>query len=153
MVPVLPAVNAPGICARVAVPCATTVESIPEISSATEDFSTGQLSARPSAFSPSGILIGLSLPSSGLPIMRMPAGPGTRLPSRLRSTAPGLIVVHVRRPPRAKVWYACAMSSGVTPSLRPPSVIARLCDTGVRMPSRRASRAIFRVPTWTPTWA
>ena len=73
-------------------------------SSATEDFRTGQDSGLPSAFWPSGSLIGLSLPSSGRPIIRMPAGPGTRLPSRLRSTAPGLIVLQVRRPPRANVW-------------------------------------------------
>ena len=43
------------------------------------------------------------------------------------------------------------MSSGVTPCCRPPSVIAQLCETGVRMPIRRASRAIFFVPTLMPT--
>ena len=45
------------------------------------------------------------------------------------------------------------MSSGVTPSLRPPSVIAQLCETGVRMPMRRASLAIFLVPVLIPTSA
>jgi hypothetical protein len=45
------------------------------------------------------------------------------------------------------------MSSGVTPSRRPPSVIARFFETGVRMPIRRARCAIFGVPTWRPTWA
>ena len=45
------------------------------------------------------------------------------------------------------------MSSGVTPCLRPPSVIAKLRDTGVRMPIRRASLAILRVPTLMPTCA
>ena len=38
------------------------------------------------------------------------------------------------------------MSSGVTPCLRPPSVIAGFVETGVRMPIRSASRAIFFVP-------
>ena len=45
------------------------------------------------------------------------------------------------------------MSSGVTPSLRPPSVIAQLRETGVRMPIRRASLAIRFVPTLMPTSA
>ena len=45
------------------------------------------------------------------------------------------------------------MSSGVTPCLRPPSVIAQLCETGVRMPIRRASLAIRLVPILMPTSA
>ena len=43
------------------------------------------------------------------------------------------------------------MSSGVTPWRRPPSAIARLVETGVRMPIRRASLATFLVPTCLPT--
>ena len=45
------------------------------------------------------------------------------------------------------------MSSGVTPWRRPPSVIAKLCETGVRMPMRRARSATLRVPTLMPTCA
>ena len=45
------------------------------------------------------------------------------------------------------------MSSGVTPWARPPSVIAQLLETGVRMPIRPASAAIFWVPTLMPTCA
>src|SRR4051812_29798125 len=45
------------------------------------------------------------------------------------------------------------MSSGVTPCLRPPSVIAQLWETGVRMPIRRASRATRLVPILMPTCA
>src|SRR3954452_14661535 len=44
------------------------------------------------------------------------------------------------------------MSSGVTPWCRPPSAIATLWETGVRMPIRRASRATFLGPTRMPTW-
>ena len=58
-----------------------------------------------------------------------------------------------RRPSAANVSYACAMSSGVTPCLRPPSVIARFAETGVRIPICRASRAMRLVPTWMPTAA
>ena len=56
-------------------------------------------------------------------------------------------------PPVANVWYAWAMSSGVTPSRRPPSVMAGFEDTGVRMPIRRAVRATRFVPTCRPTAA
>ena len=45
------------------------------------------------------------------------------------------------------------MSSGLTPCFRPPSVIARLCETGVRMPIRSASFAIFFVPYLMPAAA
>ena len=45
------------------------------------------------------------------------------------------------------------MSSGVTPWRRPPSVIDGLVEIGVRMPIRRAMRAIRLVPTWRPTAA
>ena len=83
----------------------------------------------------------------------MPAGPGTGGWSLERSTAPGLIVEYVKRPRWASVWYACAMSSGVTPSRRPPSVMAQLVDSGVRIPIRPASRAIRRVPVLMPTCA
>ena len=121
---------------------------------ATDDFSTGQSTGRPIARWPFGSLIGLSLPSSSLPITRMPAGPGTRLRRWWRSTPPpGLIVLHVRRPFCAIVSYAWAMSSAVTPCLRPPSVMAKLLETGVRIPIRRASLAIFFVPVWTPSCA
>ena len=60
---------------------------------------------------------------------------------------------YTRSPPLANVSYACAMSSGVTPFLRPPSVIAQLLETLVRIPIRSASRAIFRVPILMPTCA
>ena len=53
----------------------------------------------------------------------------------------------------AMVEYAYAISSGVTPSWRPPSVIAGFVEIGVRMPMRRAIRAIRRVPTCSPSWA
>ena len=56
-------------------------------------------------------------------------------------------------PPVANVWYAWAMSSGVTPSRRPPSVIAQFLDTGVRMPMSSASLATRRTPTFRPTCA
>ena len=59
----------------------------------------------------------------------------------------------IRRPCSANVSYAWAMSSGVTPCLRPPSVIAGFDETGVRMPILSASRATFFVPTWRPTAA
>ena len=81
----------------------------------------------------------------------MPTGPGAR-PSRGLS-APGLSVPYTRSPPLAKVSYACAMSSGDTPCFRPPSVIAQLVETLLRMPMRSASRAILRVPILMPTWA
>ena len=45
------------------------------------------------------------------------------------------------------------MSSGVTPWRRPPSVIARFDETGVRMPIRSARRATFLVPTLMPSAA
>src|ERR1700754_2614368 len=45
------------------------------------------------------------------------------------------------------------MSSGVTPWERPPSVIARFEETGVRMPIRSASLATFLVPTLMPSAA
>ncbi len=45
------------------------------------------------------------------------------------------------------------MSSGDTPSLSPPSVIAQLVETLLRMPMRSASRAILRVPILMPTCA
>ena len=47
---------------------------------------------------------GLSLPSSRWSISLMPAGPGTGGWSSERSTAPGLIVVYVKRPRCASVW-------------------------------------------------
>jgi hypothetical protein len=89
----LPATNAPSIWARVPVPWATTLESIDDIVPATEDFRTGQLTGLPCAFVPSGSSIGLTLPSSLWPITLIPAGPGVGIPSRRRSTAPGLIVL------------------------------------------------------------
>ena len=58
-----------------------------------------------------------------------------------------------RSPPWAIVSYAWAMSSGVTPTVSPPIVIAGLVDSGVVMPIRWASRAILRVPTFSPTSA
>ena len=45
------------------------------------------------------------------------------------------------------------MSSGETPSSSPPSVIAQLVETLLRMPMRSASRAIFRVPILMPSCA
>src|SRR5437763_10948634 len=49
------------------------------------------------------------------------------------------------------VEYAYAISSGVTPSFRPPSTMAGLVDRGVRIPIFRAIRATFLGPTWRPT--
>ena len=43
------------------------------------------------------------------------------------------------------------MSSAVTPVFRPPSVIAGLRETGVRMPSSSALRATRRRPAFMPT--
>ena len=43
------------------------------------------------------------------------------------------------------------MSSAVTPVFRPPSVIAGLRETGVRMPSSLALRATRRRPAFMPT--
>ena len=54
----------------------------------------------------------------------MPTGPALLDPS----------VPVTRSPSAANVSYAWAMSSGVTPSFRPPSVIAGFADTGVRIP-------------------
>jgi len=85
--------NVPGIWAATAVPWVTTVPRIEETWSATEVFSTGQLSGSPTAFWPSGSSTGFSLPSSRWSISLMPAGPGTGGWSLDRSTAPGLIVV------------------------------------------------------------
>jgi hypothetical protein len=45
------------------------------------------------------------------------------------------------------------MSSGVTPWVRPPSVIAKLWETGVRIPIRLASRAMRLTPVWIPSAA
>ncbi len=45
------------------------------------------------------------------------------------------------------------MSSGVTPTVRPPIVIAGLVDSGVVMPILWARRAIVVVPTFSPTSA
>ena len=53
----------------------------------------------------------------------------------------------------AMVEYAYAISRGVTPSCRPPSVMAGLVEIGVRMPMRRAILAMRRVPTLSPSWA
>ena len=41
----------------------------------------------------------------------------------------------------------------MTPSWSPPSVMAGFVETGVRIPIRRAIRAIRRVPTFRPSWA
>ena len=83
-------------------------------------------------------------------IRSIPTGPGT---GRLLPCWPGESVPETIWPPVANVSYACAMSSGVTPSLRPPSDIARFVETFVRMPIRRASRATLRVLTCRATWA
>ena len=45
------------------------------------------------------------------------------------------------------------MSSGVTPTVRPPIVMAGLVDSGVVMPISCASWAIRAVPTLRPTSA
>ena len=45
------------------------------------------------------------------------------------------------------------MSSGVTPTVSPPIVIAGLVESGVVMPIRWASSAIRWVPTLSPTSA
>ena len=45
------------------------------------------------------------------------------------------------------------MSSGVTPTVSPPIVIAGFVESGVVMPIRCASSAILRVPTFSPTSA
>ena len=45
------------------------------------------------------------------------------------------------------------MSSGVTPILRPPIVIAGFVEIGVRIPMRCAVAAMWPVPTSIPTSA
>ena len=71
----------------------------------------------------------------------MPTGPSFAVPS----------VPVTRRPPSARLEYAWAMSSAVTPVFRPPSVIAGLRETGVRMPSSLALRATRFRPAFMPT--
>jgi hypothetical protein len=73
----------------------------------------------------------------------MPTGPASGAPS----------VPVTRWPPVWKVSYACARSRGVRPCSSPPSVIARLLDTGVRIPISSASRATFFVPSLMPAVA
>ena len=76
------------------------------------------------------------------------------LTSWMPTGAPGSASVPLTRsPPWAIVSYACAMSSGVTPTVRPPMVIAGLVESGVVMPILRASRAMREVPTRRPTSA
>ena len=59
----------------------------------------------------------------------------------------------LRTPPLAIVEYANAISSGVTPSSSPPSVMDGLVDSSVWMPMSWAVCAISSVPTWMPSSA
>jgi hypothetical protein len=139
VVPVLPATNDPSARpARLPVPRVTTVCMIPTAVWAVVLSSTRRRRSRLTA----SVRLGCPRRSS-VATSRMPTGPARLAPS----------VPDTRRPSAANVSYACAMSSGVTPCRRPPSVIARFDDTGVRMPIRRARRATFLVPTLMPTAA
>ena len=133
VVPVFPAANSPKA-ARRPVPWLTTVAMICVAVAA---------SAARSAGMRSGSFSSTTLSLSSMRTAWMPTGPSCAAPS----------VPVTRRPPAAKVSKACAMSSGVTPSRRPPSVIAGLAETGVRMPMRVAVAATLRVPTWMPAAA
>src|SRR5918999_1277429 len=89
--------------------------------------------------------------SSGL-FTFVPFGPSTSLiatgPFLSGASEPDTLL-----PSFASVEYAYAISSGVTPSSRPPSSMAGFVERSVRMPIRRAMRATRFGPTSMPSSA